>query len=371
MVSSLLLGQVAAQGRFVLNSSQNISDSVRQSWDYAWDQALSGSLFINMVDVGIFLAAGSLAFWCVSFARKWLEDEASPNALQELVWPLIVILLLAHQGTNLALLAKGMRGLVNDVNANLLAGISRDIKVEDMMAELADFSSAEIQFASLRSQCNAIVNRQKQLECIQLQAEAMTGILSQYKQQHTDTPYGKKLAQEQALAKQDPDSNLVSGAANYVAGLAISPLTALVLALLNTFQWAFSQLVEVSMLLTALMGPIAIGTSLLPMGTKPIFAWLSAFSAVGILKLSYNLVVGLATISFYHSGNINNLAAALFFGLCAPILALGMAAGGGMALFSGLSGAVSGAVGLAVTQGVPFIRSNAGVNLPSVSSTPD
>ena len=350
MSYSFLLGQTSSQGRYVLNSSQNISDAVRQSWDYAWDQALGGGLFGGMVDVGIFLSAGSLAFWCVSFARKWMDDEANPAALQELIWPLIVILLLSHQGANLALLSKGLRGVVNDVNSNLLAGISRDIKVEDMMSELADFSSAEIQFASLRSQCNAIVNRQKQQECIKLQAEAMTGILDQYKQQHTDTPYSRKLAKEQALAKQDPDSNLLSSAAGAVAGLAISPITAVVLALLNTFQWAFSQLVEVSMLLTAMMGPIAVGSSLLPMGTKPIFAWLSAFSAVGILKLSYNLVVALATMAFYHSGNINNLASALFFGLCAPILAMGMAAGGGMAIFSGISGAASAAVGMGVSQ---------------------
>jgi len=360
MTYHLFLSQTSSTGRGVLNSSRNISDSVRQSWDYAWDQALGGSLFTNMVDVGIFLAAGSLALWCVSFARKWMDDEANPNSLQELIWPLIVVLLLANQGSNLALLAKGLRGFVNEVNTNLLNGISRDLKVEEAMAELADFSSAEIQFASLRSQCNAIVNKKKQLECISLQAEAMTGILEQYKQQHTDTPYAKKLAQEQALAKQDPDSNLVSGAVNLVAGVVSTPFTLAAITILNTFQWAFSQLVEVSMLLTALMGPIAVGASLLPMGTKPIFAWLSAFSSVGILKLSYNLVIGLATMSFYHSGDINNLAAALFYGLCAPILAMGMAAGGGMAIFSGISGAVSGAVGLAVTQGIPMLKSQGG-----------
>ncbi len=51
-------------------------------------------------------------------------------------------------------------------------------------------------------------------------------------------------------------------------------------ALAIAFQW----IIEVCMLLTALLGPLAVGGSLLPVGQKAIFAWLTGFFSVGMIK---------------------------------------------------------------------------------------
>ena len=47
------------------------------------------------------------------------------------------------------------------------------------------------------------------------------------------------------------------------------------------------------MLLTALLGPMAVGASLLPYGSKQIFTWLKAFFSLGMAKLSFNIILGL------------------------------------------------------------------------------
>src|SRR5579883_683084 len=77
----------------ILGGGEAASVTVSQAWDHTWDVALSGGLYTAVNNIGVFLAAGALVFWLLDFARKWLSDEVNGVwALQDLVWPLIVIL---------------------------------------------------------------------------------------------------------------------------------------------------------------------------------------------------------------------------------------------------------------------------------------
>ena len=93
-------------------------------------------------------------------------------------------------------------------------------------------------------------------------------------------------------------------------------------------------IVEATLLLTALLGPLAVATTLLPVGAKPIFAWLASFWGVAITKLSLTIVTGLITTVTYNQGSVQALPTAVALGIFAPVIALGMGAGGGMALFT-------------------------------------
>jgi hypothetical protein len=71
----------------------------------------------------------------------------------------------------------------------------------------------------------------------------------------------------------------------------------IMLAAIETFmiamQSAFQALIEVGFLLTGLLGPLAVGALLLPIGAKPLYAWMTGcyrkLLAVSIrrLKLSF------------------------------------------------------------------------------------
>ncbi len=119
------------------------------------------------------------------------------------------------------------------------------------------------------------------------------------------------------------------------------PMVILIQTILMASQAAFQALIEASMLLTGLMGPIALGSSLLPFGAKPIYAWLTAFWSVGICKLCLNVISGLIAVTLYNTGPTEMLPASIMLGLFAPIMALGMATGGGMAIFNGITGSVA------------------------------
>ena len=110
-----------------------------------------------------------------------------------------------------------------------------------------------------------------------------------------------------------------------------------------SLQYAFQNLLEATMLLIAALRPIAVGASLLPGTGKPIFAWLTGFLAIGIAKISFN-IMAISTATVIMNGPGQNASTdpdlmwfMIFLGILAPITALGLATLGGFAVFQAIS----------------------------------
>jgi hypothetical protein len=89
---------------------------------------------------------------------------------------------------------------------------------------------------------------------------------------------------------------------------------------------------EIMMLITALIGPIFLGFSLFPVGTKPLIAWGTSFLSLGFCKICYSLISGLSSIAFVYAGpdNIDATTVAVVLGLLSPVLAFSIASGSGI-----------------------------------------
>ena len=144
------------------------------------------------------------------------------------------------------------------------------------------------------------------------------------------------------------------GAAGFFGGYFNAVVQSLVQTLLLAFQWAFANILEISMLLTALMGPIAVAGSLLPFDTKSIFAWLIGFFSLGMAQISYNIIVGLCAEVIVKSDITDVNGFLVIVGLLAsPCLS---DRGGGMSVFNIISSSSASAVALLVTKGVPWSK---------------
>ena len=122
----------------------------------------------------------------------------------------------------------------------------------------------------------------------------------------------------------------------------------LILSGLNgAYQWA----IELTFLLTGLLGPLAVGGSLLPFGGKPIFAWLTGFFSVGMAKLSFNIITGFAGQLMATSKASQPMFFLLTIAIFAPFLASGIAAGGGLAVLTQINKASSFYANLAIKVG--------------------
>lgn len=128
----------------------------------------------------------------------------------------------------------------------------------------------------------------------------------------------------------------------------------------GSYQWA----IELTMLVTAFLGPLAVGGSLLPYGAKSIYTWLIGYFSIGICKLSFNMIVGFAGQLISDSQADQPMFFLFTIGICAPFLATGLAAGGGLALLQQINkasetyGAIAAEAGIAIiTRGVSLAKS--------------
>lgn len=345
-LAQLATPQNAEAGRFALQASADKSKEISKSWDFVWEQVLNGPLFEEINRIGVIIAAACLILWVIQFGRMWLENEGGGMGFfRELIFPLVVVVLLANNGANMRSLSMSMRGAINGLNSQMLEKVAVKLNIEQITLELADYAAAEGQFGNLRSQCSSIIDQKKLIQCLKLQGEAQQGILDAYRSKYSDSVRIKRLEALKAESMKDPVKAAEAGGGIF----GFDPLIEVVKIVLMAFQIAFAQLIEASLLLTAVIGPIAVGATLLPFGAKPLYAWLAGFFSLGLAKLSYNIISGIVAVSFYkQNGGGDSMGAAIFFGLLAPVLALAIAGGGGMAVFNGITSAASNAGSAAV-----------------------
>ncbi len=352
---------------FPINQADKISDLYSKAWDGTWDIALGTTLYKVVTNVGTACAIFTLLFWLANFMKDLLDDGTSKKAWTELIYPVIVAYLLSNGGSHLATMTKGLRSIVNTINQEVLVAVSTGNSVQNdfkqKLAEIADYSSAEQRIIALREECNSKTSNQEMITCLQGAKVAADAVIAEYrKNKPPGSSWLDKLGKQVQTTINDPMSalgNTASAAVDAYKGMisgvykiASTPTLLVIQMFILAFQGAFQSLIEVSMLLTALMGPIAVGTSLLPIGAKPVYAWLTGFLSLGMCKISLNIITGLVATAFYDAGPIDTLRISICIGILSPILALGLSTGGGMAIFNGILSAASSAASMGVNIGV-------------------
>ncbi len=291
------------------------SAAITEAMNGLWNDVLGGSLYAAIAKLGVFFAIGTLIIFIVQWFKA-LVDGDYPQAFSEIIWPLIVIVLLSNQAQLLATCTLQLRNVINTVNQTVLTSTAGSLTMEQAYYQVTQQIGNEDVARSLLSQCAGIADPQQQEECLR-----------------------NAVRQSQELTQNQQDSNFLTVDLGKPIVEAIqNTLQTSIKGWLIAFSIAFQWIVEISFLLTALLGPLAVGGSLLPVGQKAIFAWLTGFFSVGMVKLSFNIIVGLVATLVARSNTENNsMIFAFATGLLAPILSLVLAAGGGMAVFNSLS----------------------------------
>jgi hypothetical protein len=134
-----------------------------------------------------------------------------------------------------------------------------------------------------------------------------------------------------------------------------------------SFRGSFLYIIEIMMLVTALVGPIFLGLSLFPVGTKPVMAWGVSFLTLGFCKICFNLISGLSSLAMVLAGpnNVDMMVTAIVLGLLAPALSIAVASGSGLAT---LSSVTQSGQGLGLNSGVGFYNLGSGHGSPSSPS---
>ncbi len=330
----------------ISESGRVAAEATIEAYDDLWLDVLQGPLYTTLVSVGVLFAVATLLFFVVQMIRDFNEGNYT-RPVTDFIWPLLIVFLLTKPGDasmyRLATFSYDIRSIINETNQTVLASTHLGVKLDDAYRQAQGMSSVRPTIEGWIKQCESLTGKQ-QMQCMEIALKDAQDLLAAYGKTNGSSNW---LTREQArigemlshVLNWNSDWNDVVRSTFWtVTGPAWE---AVVYSLLLAFQFAFQNLLEFSLLLTILLGPIAVGGSLLPVDGKPIYAWLTAIFSLFINKLCFNITAGLASTIMVDVEQVDHLWFAVFIGILSPIFSTALATGAGMALWSSITSMAS------------------------------
>ncbi|MEG3838698.1 hypothetical protein [Microcoleus sp. herbarium14] len=353
----------------IVSESINLAKTTSESWDKVWistiDPIASG-LWVGLVSLGITLAAVSILFLTLSSGKDIIEKQSWSELAALFVWPLVIMLFLGANGKLLANTVIFTRSFAYRQVQSVLEAQLGEMTFRDAIANVTISNIGRQQLENLYGECRNKVG-QELLTCWNSKQEAAQKIVTEAERQAAGSvplqalrAFGETLWNNSLLGAAQDATTFITDPGSVFREKAIP----IIRFILYSIQWAFVNILEAALLLTAFFSPIAMGLSLLPLQGRPIWAWATGFLSLFGVQLGYNIVVGLAATVLVNSGAelASDVAFLFFISIFAPGLALLIAGGGGIALYNGiasnakqlvdvLSNAIGAAANLAMNKG--------------------
>jgi hypothetical protein len=351
-----------------ITNSTSTSDSVPQALNSLWLIAMNGNMYKIVCSLGLLIAVIAVGFWCVKF-YKTLEEGGLRPAINDLIFPILLVVLLSNSGDNMRKLTMGTREIMNGVNRSINTVIDSEVSFQSAISVIANTDIARDQINRLVNNCQAVADVTKFGECVQ-QHKAQANLV--YRAATGGWPSGngskwQKYVDNWQTSLDSHKTNvfsLLTPSDSQKNSINISKIqsydgTEEIRRVILSFRGAFLYIIEVMMLVTGLIGPIFLVLSLFPVGTKPLMAWGTSFLSLGFCKICFSLISGLSAVAMVYSGpdNVDMLVAAIILGLLAPVLAFSIASGSGLSALNTI--AYSGQT-FGLNTGVGFYNASTG-----------
>jgi hypothetical protein len=367
LIHSPLLAQVDGGLGIIQDSIQQLN-AVQKAWEQRWTDIFGGTngLYLGINQFAAVIVVGAFLFFAVGWVKQAIERGLFP-AMPDVIWVLAIAALLYNNGAMLGSATLGMRNLINAQTRTVLTVQVGEVTMLEALNDVIVSQQAKATIHQQYAACAAKTG-QAQVNCfLQAGEAAQQKLETEYRTKGFWTAGVQRLwaRVEQINRRIEQDYNTgkrsIAQGTNPLSDVLVDTLMqtgsqALATQFLKGWQWAFANLLELSMLLTGLMGPIATAGSIIPLQGRPLWAWLVGFFSLGMAKFSYNVIVGLAATvvvgaNAQEQGDFGFL---LLISVLAPVLALALAGGAGMAVFRGVSGGVTRMI--AITTSVLPIR---------------
>lgn len=326
-------GYTRAEG--ILEGAINGSDLVVQSFNKDWEDLASGNsaVYVAVVKISLLIAIILISFWSLGWYQELISYGFSTKFINELLYPMIVVLMLGiNNGALLADTSLLFRGTFNYLNQQVL-GITRNgVRLGEAIRGVNMNQAFSISFKEKYKECDKLkeYRRDDTGKVTAPRLDCQTSVLRDAEQQVDEYRNKYKL----------PFLPNSANPLDWLGESFNSAVQATIWIIFSGLESAFQFVLQASFILNAYIGPIFLVLSLLPIGSKPIYAWLSGWLALGLTLISYSILVGIAASSVVNSPSNNPLFFQLVEAILSPILALVIGVGGGMALFTGFTSAV-------------------------------
>ncbi|WP_204141025.1 hypothetical protein [Halomicronema sp. CCY15110] len=364
-----LLPTLAIEGSAaMLEQGLTMSEDINAIYDLQWQQIFTTvaseggfSLYGLLVDLARVFAVGALVIFMMRFVYAIVHEGDYQEPVRMLIWPLVVVLFLSDDGQLLAAGTRALRAELNDVASGVLEVTALNINLEQAVRGALAKGVIGVETSAQIQQCQTLIG-ESQIECLESAYQQIEATIGAFEENWIVDAAGNIagsipfLAQTRSAIEGAVEAYNTSGGdvgqvlPGFFGGFVGSQTRAIIFSLLTAFQWGFVNLIQISMLLTGLVAPIALAASLLPFGGKPIFAWLTGFFSLGFVQIMYNIIVGFAAVVIVNANTFDTNGYLVLISVLAPALAIALASGGGLAIFSILLSSSAGAVTLLVSS---------------------
>lgn len=328
-----------------------MSESVSQQWEETWQQVLSNdslggsSLFSISAQIGSKFAVACLIFFAWQYAQQYLKERNDFEFLfgpKTLIRVFLAAILLANNGAQLqtALLA-GHKAL-NDMNHAVLQLSYSGVELTQIYREARDIGASAPAIAQMIRPCESFTGEQ-QVQCVDNAVDNALAFLEDMQTQHPLSSWLRSRISDLIELKDSiANDNIPFVIGDNIFWAVTSPYwETAVLTVLWAWQGAFQNCVEAVSLMVALFTPMAVGGFMMPMqGPGSLGLWLTGFISIHLLKTAYNIMAGLAALTFVNTQLGEPLVFPIIVGVFSPVFAVLIMTSGAMGVWMGLVGIV-------------------------------
>jgi hypothetical protein len=130
-----------------------------------WRYALNGNMYKLTAGLGMLAAVCGVGFWCVKFYRSLQESTLLP-AVNEMIFPLLIVVLLANGGANMRNLTMTARDAINNINTSVYRVVDLDVDYQTALKVLLVSNEDRAFMDYLSNQCNVNIDQAKVADCI-------------------------------------------------------------------------------------------------------------------------------------------------------------------------------------------------------------
>jgi len=143
MILSLILAQASGQqpgensgvtiSGEIIEAAMNGSDLMVKSFEKDWQDFAAGQspIYLAIVSISMLAAVVLVSFWSLGWYAQFSEEGFSSGVVNEMIFPLIVILMLSNNGMMLAGSTLAMRNITVNLNRSILSITRNGVTLKD------------------------------------------------------------------------------------------------------------------------------------------------------------------------------------------------------------------------------------------------
>ncbi|MBD6620622.1 hypothetical protein FNW02_33850 [Komarekiella sp. 'clone 1'] len=316
----------------ILESVNKGSEMMINSFKQDWSSFANGQapVYTAVVATSTMVAVVLISWWGLGWYSKFSEEGFSPDVISETIYPLLVILMLTNNGAMLASTCLALRNTTVTLNRSILSITKNGVTMKDAIRMVNSDQSFVLATQTMLAECDKLagIKKDENGNIINKKEQCKKEAIELSRQEAIKAREAKKLGS--GSGSWNPWDIGAETINNVVQGV--------VFIILNGMEAAFQYILQLSFLLTAYVSPIFLVLSLLPVSSKAIYAWLSGWLALTLILISYSIIVGIAASAIVDAPSTNPLLHQLIQAIFSPLLALAIGTGGGLSVFSAITG---------------------------------